>query len=130
MDPEKTMEFILEQQAAMSVRQDAIFNMIEAGMKLLAGHDRRIAGHDRRIAGHDRQINALADGLERVVEAQGRLTHAQQMTEERLSRLAEAQQATEVAVEKVAAAQAVTDEKLNRLIDTLQRNASNGRPTA
>ncbi len=109
MDPEKTMEFILEQQAAMSVRQDAIFNMIEAGMKL-------IAGHDRRIASHDRQIKSIADGLERVVEAQGGLTHAQQITEERLSRLAEAQQAT--------------DEKLNRLIDTLQRNASNGRPPA
>ncbi len=116
MDPEKTTEFILEQQAAMSVRQDAIFNMIEAGMKLLAGHDRRIAGHDRRIAGHDRQIKAIADGLEQVVEAQGRLTHAQQVTEERLSRLAEAQQAT--------------DKKLNRLIDTLQHNASNGRPPA
>ncbi len=116
MDPEKTMEFILEQQAAMSVRQDAILNMIEAGMKLLAGHDR--------------QIKSIADGMERVVEAQSRLTHAQQVTEERLSRLAEAQQATEMAVEKVAAAQAVTDEKLNRLIDTLQRNASNGRPTA
>ena len=100
----------------MSVRQDAIFNMIEAGMKLLAGHDRRIAGHDRRIAGHDRQIKAIADGLEQVVEAQGRLTHAQQVTEERLSRLAEAQQAT--------------DKKLNRLIDTLQHNASNGRPPA
>ncbi len=130
MDPEKTMEFILEQQASMSARQDAILNMIEAGMKL--------------IARHDRQIKALADGFERVVESQGRLVHAQQTTEERLGRLAdaqqtteerlgrlgEAQQSTERTVERLAAAQASTDEKLNRLIDTLQRNASNGRPPA
>lgn len=102
MDPEKTMEFILEQQAAMNARQDSIFNMIEAGMKL-------IAGHDRQIASHDRQIKAIADGWERVTEAQ-------QLTEERLVRLAEAQQAT--------------DDKLNRLIETLRRNASNGRPSA
>ena len=114
MDPEKTMESILEQQAAMSARQDAILNMIEAGMKL--------------IARHDRQIKALADGFERVAESQGRLVHAQQTTEERLSRLAEAQQSTERTVERLATAQAATDEKLNRLIDTLERNASNGRP--
>ena len=107
MDPEKTMEFILEQQATMSARQDAILNMIEAGMKL--------------IAGHDRQIKALTEGFER-------LAHAQRITEERLSRLAEAQQSTERTVERLATAQAATDEKLNRLIDTLERNASHGRP--
>ena len=83
MDIEKTMEFIVEQQAAMNVRQDSIFKLIEGGMKLIAGHDRRIAAqegaieshdrqiesHDRRIAAqdgkiesHDRQIKALAEG--------------------------------------------------------------------
>ena len=77
MDVEKTMVFILEQQAAMNVRQDSILTMIEGGMKL--------------IAGHDRQIKAL-------IESQERLTEAQQ----------------------------ATDRKLDRLIEALQRNSSNG----
>ncbi len=52
MDVEKTMAFILEQQAAMNVRQDSILTMIEGGMKL--------------IAGHNRQIKALIESQERL----------------------------------------------------------------
>ena len=81
MDVEKTIGFILEQQAAMNVRQDSILTMIDGGMKL--------------IAAHDRQIKAL-------IESQERLTAAQQ----------------------------ATDQKLSRLIEALQRNASNGQPPA
>ena len=95
MDVEKTIEFILEQQAAMNVRQDSILTMIDGGMKL--------------IAAHDRHIKAL-------IESQERLTAAQQATDDELKQLA--------------AAQAATDEKLSRLIDALQRNASNGQPSA
>ncbi len=88
MDVEKTIELILEQQAAMNVRQDSILTMIDGGMKL--------------IAGHDRQIKALIESQERLTASQERLTAAQQ----------------------------ATDQKLNRLIEALQRNASNGQPPA
>ena len=55
MDVEKTMEFIVEQQAAMNVRHDSILKLIEGGMKLIAGHDRRIAAQEQQIKSHDRR---------------------------------------------------------------------------
>ena len=71
MDVDKTIESIVEQQAAMTTRQDSILTMIDGGMKL--------------IAGHDRQIKAL-------IESQERLTAAQQATDRKLSRLIDALQ--------------------------------------
>ena len=98
MDVQKTVEFILEQQAAMTTRQDSILRMVEGGMKL--------------IAGHDRQIKALIEG--------------QQTTDHRLDRLVEAQQTTDHKLNRLTEAQQTTDHELNRLIEALLRNTSNG----
>ena len=100
MDLSKTVEFILEQQAAMTTRQDSIIKMIEGGMKL--------------IAGHDRQIKALIE--------------AQQTTDHRLDRLVEAQQTTDHRLDRLVEAQQTTDHKLDRLIEALLRNTSNNGP--
>ena len=53
MEIEKTMEFIVEQQAAMTARQDSILKFIKGGMKLIAGHDHRIAAQASQIESHD-----------------------------------------------------------------------------
>ncbi len=74
MDVEQTIAFILEQQAAMTPRQDSILTMIDGGMKF--------------IAAHDRQIRAL-------IESQERLTAPQQATDDKLKQLAAAQAATD-----------------------------------
>ena len=76
MDVQKTVEFILEQQAAMTTRQDSILRMVEGGMKL--------------IAGHDRQIKALIEAQQTTDHRLDRLIEAQQTTERKLNRLIDA----------------------------------------
>lgn len=99
MDVQRTMEFILEQQAQMTTRQDSILKLIHSGMKL--------------VAEHDRQIKALIDSHERLAASLHALAETQQATEERLNRLASSQQDT--------------DERLKRLIDALRRPRGNGK---
>ena len=86
MDIEKTMEFILEQQAKLVAHQmdvdarfakidrriDAITTIVKAGMKLLVKQQQDF---DHRMSAMDQRINALID--------------AQQRTDRKLDRLAE-----------------------------------------
>ena len=108
------MEFILEQQAAMNVRQDSIFKLIEGGMKLIAGHDRRIAAQDRAIENHDHRIAAQDRAIKALAEGHQELIAGQKEMKETLKELA--------------GLHADTERKLNRLIETL-RGSSNGRQT-
>jgi hypothetical protein len=99
MDVQRTMEFILEQQAAMAARQeamdrrqeaqqkkiDAILKLIQAGMKWVAKHEQTLAKHEEFIAENSRQIKGLLE------------------------------------------AQKATDKKLDRLLEARMRRPSNGR---
>ena len=76
------MEFIVEQQAAMNVRQDSILKLIEGEMKLIAGHDRRIAA----LAEGHKELIAAQKATEETVKGLAGL-HAD--TERKLNRLIE-----------------------------------------
>jgi hypothetical protein len=136
MDVQKTIEFILEQQAFITARQA---KTEEEHAAKLAAIDRRLDRAVRlgiREARHERRRRAEFD--EKITQ----LAAAQLVTEERMKDLAVAQQETEVAMKNLAgaqreteeslkesmkalaAAQRVTEEKLQRLIDLRGGNGS------
>ena len=129
------MEFIVEQQAAMNVRQDSIFKLIEGGMKLIAGHDRRIAAQQGAIESHDRRIAAQDGKIEshdrRIAAQQGAIeSHDRQikaLAEGHQELVADRKEMKET-LKELAGLHADTERKLNRLIETL-RGSSNGRQT-
>jgi hypothetical protein len=112
MDVEKTMEFILEQQAHMAARLD----------QGKAQADEQLARHDRQIA----QINTI---LRRAV----RLTVQEARAERKRRR--EADERLDLRMDQLASSQLVTEEKLQRLedkidklVDGLQHPSGNRRP--
>ncbi len=97
MDVEKTIEFLLENQA----RHDAWLQAFrEETDRFREETNRRIAEHDRAIAEHDQRFNALTDLVGRV--AQAGLVAAQRMDTlaERLAEQAERLDVLIVTVEK------------------------------
>jgi hypothetical protein len=122
MDVEKTIEFILEQQAFITARQA---KTEEEHAAKLAAIDRRLDRAVRlgiREARHERRRRAEFD--EKITQ----LAAAQLVTEERMKELAAAQRETEESLKEsmkaLAAAQRVTEEKLQRLIDLRGGNGS------
>ena len=96
MDIQKTMEFIVEQQAAMTARQ--------------VEHEARMAGHDKRMVKIDRRIDAttklIQTGMRILVQ-----------TDEKLKALAESQLRAEARTGEI-------DARLDRLIKALSRGTN------
>jgi hypothetical protein len=119
MDVEKTMEFLLAQQA----RFDAQMSELTEKMNLLVDqhigmeerHDREEERHDREIA----DIRAVAAST-RVELRRGIRLSVEEQRRERVRR-----QALDDGITKLAAAQVITEEKLQKLIDSLRRNGNN-----
>jgi hypothetical protein len=93
MDTEKAIEFLIESSARHETQLIAIRNVIEGGMKLIAG---------------------LGTKVEILFDAQLR-------TESRMDRLAAAQEVTEQKFALLAEAQTITEKKLGSLIDSLNQ---------
>lgn len=107
MNVEKTMEFILQQQAKAEVRMTAMREQQARADRQLATLAQRQAKFDRQIAAIQKLITA---GMKMIVK-QG----------DSIRQLAEAQR-------ELASAQKVTETKLQGLIDVLKRTGNgNGR---
>lgn len=93
MNVEKTMEFILEQQAKLVSHQvdvdarlakidrrlDSITTILKAGMRWLAKHEQILDRHEKMLAKSRQDFDQRIDGL----------IEAQQRTDRKLDRLAE-----------------------------------------
>jgi len=103
MDIQKTMEFILEQQAAMTARQ--------------AEHEARMAAHEVRMAEHDKRmvkIDKRIDATTKLIQTGMRMLV---QTDEKLKALAEAQLRAEARMGEI-------DARLDRLIKALSRGTN------
>jgi K+/H+ antiporter YhaU regulatory subunit KhtT len=100
---QKRMEFIVEQLADLTVKQQ----QTEANLNRLA--------------------TASLNRIERIEKVLGVLAEAQVKTEGHVSALAEAQLSTEAKVGTLAEKLGETDERLNSLINVVERHISEGR---
>jgi cell pole-organizing protein PopZ len=121
MNVQKTMEFILEQQAAMIARQ--------------AEHEARLAGHGKQMAEHDKRmakIDKRIDAITKLIQTGMRILAK---TDEKLNALVDAQMRAEARMEKFEARMekfevkyeqrpAETDARLDRLIKALARGTN------
>jgi hypothetical protein len=119
MDIEKTIQFILntqsrtestlaksaEWQAKVERKQDATIKMIKAGMKILGQQDNGIKQLTVSLKGLTVSLNALEHSAEELAHSVGDLRFSHQALID---------------------AQMRTDEKLNRFIDSLSKQRSNG----
>jgi len=116
MDLEKSMQFVLEQQAqfwATLQKLGEAHMVLEADQKRLAADQKRLAENQLELARMQSQQQEMIGG---VVMAVGELVQAQKRTEQRVQELAEAQQRT--------------DQNLNALIkvvDDVIRRGRDGR---
>ena len=104
MDIERTMQFIVDHTAALTVRQEQA--------------DIRAARMDRRMAGLQTLVKT---GMRMIVK----LEQGQRTLNERMAELAEAQSRTEKALADLAASQKRTDQKFDRWLDSIN-TGSNG----
>jgi hypothetical protein len=124
---EKTIEFILDQQAKAEVRaakaeaqMAAIRTIVKAGMKLLAAMQQE----HRRF---DEKMTQLAAAQRESEEEIKQLAAAQRESKEEIKQLAAAQRESEEKIKQVAAAQLVTEKKLQALLESWRRRGTNGR---
>jgi len=105
MDIERTMEFILKQQAKSETQMVGMQKLIRAGMQILAKQ---------------------GENLNKVTAAQKELTESQKELTESQKELAAAQKDLAAEMKELAKAQRVTETKLQGFIDSLRRGG-NGR---
>ena len=98
MDAEKTMEFILQQQARAEGQMAAIRKLIQTGMRMIVKNEESIK----------------------------QLAAAQKMSDTKIQELTAAQKLTDAKLRELAAAQKTTEVKLQGLIDAWRRGG-NGR---
>jgi hypothetical protein len=103
---QKMMEFILQQQATFTVNLD-----------LLGEKVGRVSDAQRRTE----------ESLAELAAAQAQIARQQAHMNEVVAAIADAQQHTEAKVAELAEAQAHTDERLNNLINVVERYFSEGR---
>ncbi len=103
---QQTMQFIIEQQAQFVENFQRIENSIRALEESQTKSDARISRLEGAIIG-------IVNVLDRITIAQEELAEAQKRTDAKVSKLIEAQ--------------AQTDERLNALINTVERYISEGR---
>ena len=121
MTPEERFERIERSLEFVAASQAQITASIQSHEAIIAENSRQIAEHSRQIAEHSRQIGELADltlRIGRVVEEQGRQSD---------ERLKTSQADFEERFKALMAVQAHTDERLNVLINVVERYSSNGR---
>jgi hypothetical protein len=101
MGVEKTMQFILEQQAQLTAHQvdagarlaridkrlDAMAKLVNAGVRLLVKHDEWLARHEKAIERHEKLIVESRREFDLRLKA---LTEVQERTDRKLDRLIEA----------------------------------------
>ena len=127
MDVQKTMNFILEQQAGIVALQaktdrkiDAIAKLARFGMKMLVKMEEAQGKIQEVQKEGDYKLNTLIDAQQRTDEKLKALIEAQKRTDERLARTDERLALTD---ERLAR----TDEKFERLLRALLRQRANGR---
>lgn len=103
---QKMMEFILQQQATFTVNLDLLREQVN-----------HLSDAQRRTE----------ENLAELVTAQTQMARQQTHMNEVVAAIADAQQRTEARVAELAEAQAHTDERLNSLINVVERYFSNGR---
>jgi ABC-type transporter Mla subunit MlaD len=103
---QKTMEFILEQQATFTVNLDQLGEKVN-----------QLAEAQGRM---EATIERIVEVQQRTIDVVAAIADAQQRTEARVAELAEAQARTDERL-------AQTDERLNVLIGVVERYFSNGR---
>jgi septal ring factor EnvC (AmiA/AmiB activator) len=107
---DRLVEFLAANQAQLSASSHAHDAQIAENAKLIAENAKQIAEHSKQIAEHSKQIGQLGDlilRIGRIVEEQGR------RIDDGFARLAESQRRT--------------DERLNALINVVERYFSDGR---
>ena len=113
---ERTMQFILEQQAQFAV------NMTKAEGRMTR-HEERLAESDERLS----RIEGIQENTARQIEHLGNalvaLTEAHERTREEL---AESQARTQEAFRELAESQAHTDRRLDALIDIVRGGREEG----
>ena len=100
---QKRMEFILEQLADLTAKQQQTDSVV------------------------NRLANASLNRIERIEKVLGALAEAQVKTEEHMSALAEAQLRAEQTVKALAERGTETEDRLNSLINVVERHISEGR---
>ena len=109
MDVEKTIQFLLEQQARFDAHQTELQAQFEERQAQFEERMTRIESILLDVTAAQQRTNAILETLtERHVELAQKLSEAQQVTQQNLNALSEAQQGTE--------------QNLNALIDTLERH--------
>jgi len=107
MNVEKTMQFILDMQAQLTASAQK--------------HDERLSRLESVAAQHDERLTRLEASVATVTDLVGRLAQAEIRLVERMDRLAQE-------MERLGESQAYTDQRLNALIDIvdklIQRNGS------
>ena len=105
MDVERTIEFILQQQAKAEVRAER--------------HEARMERLEARAALAEAKAERQMTAIRKLIQTGMRMIVK---NEELIKEVAAAQKATEAELRELAAAQKITDTKLQGLIETLRRS--------
>ena len=114
MDLEKSMQFVLEQQAQFW----ATLQKLGEAHAVLEADQKRLAANQLELARLQSQQQEMIGGLTMAV---GELVQAQKRTEQRVQDLAESQQRTDQTIRELAEAQQRTDQTIRELAEAQQR---------
>jgi hypothetical protein len=131
MDIQKTMEFILEQQAVHSVRLAVLDERLDRLAASAESNDARIRAlmaiaesHESDVNAHTAWLTGISKELQTVSELMRQAMEAEARTEMKLDRLAVSQERTDARLDRLAEAQLKTEEKLQRFIEASSRPPS------